>query len=263
MERGAVDAGATVGGLQALLNNKYLWHSDNDLKDRAAFEHGKARAAEVGAGSAAPPPDSGLEPSGYADSGWDKYYFFSVAQGVTKGSIHPTARLGRARPAMAGPQSFKTDAFSKEDLARAEASGVSGVRTSYMEGFNQIPRSRNHGGHGPIEERSTICLAGAAALARSSSGSAGMARSASEPSMATVPNPGRSINRERTAAEILSGTGGLPRSGPHWPPPPGQNRPDPVATRKQLFQGNHRSIVDLHARDRQAPAAACYTMTSC
>jgi hypothetical protein len=224
-------------------SDKYFLFSDSSCKNRVAFEKSKNRRIDPNI-----EPEPSIEPSGFTGSGWDKYYFFSVAQGVIKGNIYSTARKGRARPAMSGPQTFKWESFSPEDLQRAKAKGETGVRTCYGDSFCQLPRSKTHE-HGPIEERSVIDMAKTSgATAFGSSGN--LARSASDPTL-----------RARKTAEIMAGTGHLPRSGPHWPPP-GRERPDPLKTRQQLMQGAHRTIVDLHARDRQAPAAFGHTLTT-
>lgn len=47
-----------------------------------------------------------------------RYYFFSnpaSCAGPGKGNLHPTARQGRNRPAMNGPQTFAVEAFTPEE----------------------------------------------------------------------------------------------------------------------------------------------------
>jgi hypothetical protein len=210
---------------------KYQNFSDPAIKDRLAFL--AAQAGKV----PKPPP---VEPSGFTPSGWDKYYFFSDPYQATM--LHPTAFKGRMRPAMAGPQTMNVEAFSKEDLAEArKRMGGKGARTAYTETFSQFPRSRI-AQSGPVP---AVLDEPKAPLGTN------LARTASEPML-----------RERTAADILLGTAApLKRSGPHWPPRSGV-RPDPVETRRQLFQGTHKTIVDLHSQDRQAPATCNYVITS-
>merc|ERR1719343_741482 len=108
--------------------DKYQNFSDPAIKDRLAFL--AAQAGKV----PKPPP---IEPSGFTPSGWDKYYFFSDPAQATM--LHPTAYKGRARPAMAGPQTFNVEAFSPEDLAEAKRrmSGKAS-RTSYTDAYTQI-----------------------------------------------------------------------------------------------------------------------------
>merc|ERR1712232_1476564 len=65
----------------------------------------------------------------------------------------------------------------------------------------------------------------------------------------------------RTAVDIIAGKPQAVRTGPHWPPP-GKERPDPIKTRANLFQGSHRTFVDHHQRDRQAPVGWQYTLTN-
>lgn len=230
----------------ALGTDKHFLFSDSSCSNRVAFEKSKNKILDPNA-----EVEPSIEPSGFTGSGWDKYYFFSVAQGVTKGNIHSTARRGRARPSMSGPQTFKWESFSAEDLARAKAKGQTGVRSCYSDNFCQLQRSRTYE-HGPIHERSLICPVMAKTTGSTGFGST-MARSASESTIGAV-------RGERKIAEIMSGTGVLPRSGPHWPPP-GRERPDPVKTRSLLMQGAHRTIADLHAHDRQAPEKFCHTLT--
>merc|ERR1719343_1112168 len=203
--------------------DKYQNFSDPAIKDRLAFLAAKAGKVPK------PPP---IEPSGFTPSGWDKYYFFSDP--FQASMLHPTAFKGRMRPAMAGPQTFNVEAFSKEDLAAArQRMGGKGARTAYTETFSQLPRSRI-AQFGPLNPELD---------APKAEPGANLTRTASEPML-----------RERTAADILLGTTApLRRSGPHWPPQSGE-RPDPLKTRRQLMQGAHRTVVDLHSSDRQAPA---------
>merc|ERR1740139_1216933 len=111
--------------------------------------------------------------------------------------LHPTARNGRMRPAMGGPQTFNVEAYSAEDLAEARTRlGAAG--TIYMENYSNIPRSKPS-------------LADTAASLQGQT----LSHSASEPSL-----------RMRTAAEILcgsrsSGSPSMRRTGPHWPPTDG------------------------------------------
>lgn len=212
--------------------DKYEKFSDPAMRDRIAVLHTREGKVQK------PVP---VEPSGFTPSGWDKYYFFSDPFQATR--LHPTAFKGRMRPAMGGPQTFNVEAFSKADLAEARARmGGKGVRTAYTESYSQLPRSRIAQA-GPLEP---------ALDSPKAEFGANLSRTASEPML-----------RERTAADMLIGTTApLRRSGPHWPPADGM-RPDPLKTRQQLMQGAHRTIVDLHSSDRQAPRSLHYTITNC
>jgi len=218
-----------------LHDDKYMWFSDaSAMKDRLAF-------SGRGPQKVKPIP---VEQSGFTTSGWDKYYFFSVPPGVE--GIHVTAQKGRRRPAMYGPQTFQMEAFTPEQLRAArEQSETQKGRTSYTESYSQIPRSSTYI-HGPIDER----LDSKAFNASASRPSSSLAKVASD-----------SVLDSRTAVEILAGPRLQTRTGPHWPPP-GPERPDPIKTRERLMQGANRTIVDLHARDRQAPRAWQYAVTN-
>lgn len=218
--------------------DKYLFFSDNTTKERTAFH--AARGKRSG-GPSAPQ----LEPSGFAPTGWDKYFFYSIAQTDTVGGIHTTARKGRERPPMQGPQTFQLKAFSNEDFARAQEQRQTGTKTSYTEFFSQLPRSKTHI-HGPIEEREGVPHG----FTYGETGSSMIQRASSESVL------------QKSASQTLAGSGTIRRPGPHWPPAPGADRPDPYKTRTELFQGSHRTIVDHHARDRQAPRAWQYTITT-
>mmetsp|Transcript_96039 Transcript_96039/g.222640 ORF Transcript_96039/g.222640 Transcript_96039/m.222640 type:complete len:238 (-) Transcript_96039:130-843(-) len=237
-----MEKSSSTGSLPPQLrDDKYMWFSDaNAMKDRLAFTGRYGTQTK-------PPP---IEESGFASSGWDKYFFFSVPPGVE--GIHVTSRKGRARPAAYGPQTFQMEAFSPEQLERARKRSTSS-RTTYMESYNQFPRSSTYI-HGPIDERMDLKASlqqplSTAGSSRPSSGT--LARAASE-----------SVLDNRSAVEILAGPTLATRMGPHWPPP-GPERPDPLKTRERLMKGPHRTIVDLHARDRQAPRTWQYTVTNC
>eukprot|EP00438_Fugacium_kawagutii_P004323 Skav229431 [mRNA] locus=scaffold2297:408217:418921:+ [translate_table: standard] len=98
---------------------KYQNFSDSGMRDRVAAVHAGDYTfpKEVD-----PTEDPASQDSGFTSSGWDKYYFFSnpaSCAGPGKGNLHPTARLGRNRPAMNGPQTFTIEAFTPEELKLA------------------------------------------------------------------------------------------------------------------------------------------------
>jgi hypothetical protein len=214
-------------------DEKYANFSDPTIKDRLAFAATTA--------SDQPPKKvkhvSDLEPSGFSSTGWDKYFFFSVSQ-ADNGAIDRTAQRGRARPAMTGPQTFGIEAFSPEDIERARAESK-GLRTTYSDAYSQLPRSRTQE-HGPIAHPTYAPLV---------SPSSTLAKSGSETVLASGVR----------AAHMLAGMPAAKRHGPFWPPP-GPERPDPVKTRAALFEGKHRTIVDLHSSDRQGPPSHHYTL---
>jgi len=183
--------------------DKYEKFCDNTMKDRMAF-----LAAREGKGQKPLP----LEPSGFTPNGWDKYYFFSDPYQAT--NVHPTASKGRMRPAMAGPQTFNIEAFSKEDLAEARKRlGGKAALTSYAQSFSQIQVA-------PSLLNNQTRIVG------------GMLRTSSAPFL---------DSRARTSQDVLMGStsGASPtkrRSGPHWPPADGVP-PDPMKTRHQLRNG--------------------------
>ncbi|CAL1146090.1 unnamed protein product [Cladocopium goreaui] len=224
-----------------------------------------------------PTEDPALQHSGFTSSGWDKYYFFSnpaSCAGPGKGNLHPTARLGRNRPAMNGPQTFTIEAFTPQ-AARADPPSrrqelklaririeKKGARTTYAESYSQFAQAV-HGSFGrflgtwsstsvmgPIERPSGHrIMKQAAATGQSISD--------------TLQQAGLgALNRSASASEILAGPICAPHMGPHWPPP-GPERPDPLKTRKELMAwGDHRTFVELHAKDRKAPDEIFYTITS-
>lgn len=221
---------------KVMLEDKYGYFGDQTMKDRVAFathKHNKVKAE--------PLP---IEPSGRSDTGWDKYFFFSNAAG----SIGPTARKGRSRPAATGPCTFRTEAFSKEDLAierkRIEALGP---RTSYGESFSQFPRTTQaeygppgecHGSHGGM--------------------TAEQRHAASAPALEKLANiPDERIMAAHEFLDRVRPEGRVIRAGPMWPPPTAA-RPDPIQSRLALFRGVSRSIVDLNASDRKAPVSVHY-----
>mmetsp|Transcript_73896 Transcript_73896/g.153965 ORF Transcript_73896/g.153965 Transcript_73896/m.153965 type:complete len:220 (+) Transcript_73896:217-876(+) len=211
---------------------KYQNYSDPAMRDRIAFR-------EVFAGSANAQPVQ-PEPSGFTSSGWDKYYFFSDPYQGT--FLHPTAVKGRLRPSMAGPQTFCIESFTKDDLQEAgRRLAGRGNRSAYSESFSQLPRTRI-AVHGPMDLKYDEPKAEHGTT---------LTRQLSEP-----------LIRERTAADILLGTTRpLKRTGPHWPPATAE-RPDPVKVRAELMGHVHRTLDDLHSRDRQAPGTCNYTITN-
>ncbi|CAE8596607.1 unnamed protein product, partial [Polarella glacialis] len=160
--------------------------------------------------------------------------------------LHPTARQGRGRPAMIGPQTFTIEAFTPEEFAAARVRlEKKGARTSYTDSFSQIPRSK-------IAEKGPVHHTSGAELLKASQalgGSGTLSQSASS-----------TLRPSQRVTELLAGPIVAHRSGPHWPPP-GPERPDPVKTRAALFQGEIRTNADLHAKDRKAPGPVAYTMT--
>mmetsp|Transcript_3569 Transcript_3569/g.10347 ORF Transcript_3569/g.10347 Transcript_3569/m.10347 type:complete len:229 (-) Transcript_3569:47-733(-) len=217
---------------------KYANYSDNGTKDKMAFL--AARAAKE-RGHAGPPPEVG-EPSGFTAEGWDKYFFFSVPADVTQ-ACHITARKGRSRPSMGGPQTFSIPSFSKEDLERAKKTQPT-MRTTYTESYSQFPRSSTQE-HGPVMQH---------ARADHTAAPGTLARIASD-SVLNKPH-------QRSAADMIVGREApLARAGPYWPPPAVHMKPNSLSTRKALFDGvEHRTIVDLHAKDRKAPQCCLYEL---
>jgi hypothetical protein len=216
--------------------DKYQNFSDNTMKDRLAFHSPSGPPQPL-------PDDPSQQESVFTSSGWDKYYYFSdPANGV---GLHPTARQGRNRPSMIGPQTFQTEAFSSEQVAKARSRlEKKGARTTYTDSYSQIPRSST-AMFGPVPEVRGHDLKGSLSLGQPSA----LARSASH-----------TLMREPSASELIAGPLTAMRLGPHWPPP-GPERPDPIKTRQMLFQGTIRTVVDLHATDRKAPGAMAYTFT--
>lgn len=226
-----------------LLDDKYRYFSDNGIKDRVAHLAAKNNP-NLGQTSV-----STLEPSGRAPSGWDKYYFFSVP---ADGSVHVTARRGRSRPAATGPQTFQTEAFTPEQMARERkrADGLGG-RTSYGEFFSQFQRSGTVN-HGRPDEKGPHPLT---TYDRPSSGSSGaLAKSASDSFL-------QRSSPQMAAHSLLGTTENRNRLGPHWPPPT-KERPDSLKTRKAYFQGPHRTFVDLYSTDRPAATSTNYHITN-
>eukprot|EP00441_Pelagodinium_beii_P025280 CAMPEP_0197656992 /NCGR_PEP_ID=MMETSP1338-20131121/44303_1 /TAXON_ID=43686 ORGANISM="Pelagodinium beii, Strain RCC1491" /NCGR_SAMPLE_ID=MMETSP1338 /ASSEMBLY_ACC=CAM_ASM_000754 /LENGTH=233 /DNA_ID=CAMNT_0043233265 /DNA_START=83 /DNA_END=784 /DNA_ORIENTATION=+ len=227
--------------------DKYAIFGDNTMKDRVAFAH----AHEIQHTEAPAEEDPSQQKSGFTSEGWDKYYFFSnpaKCAGPGQGNLHPTARQGRNRPAMIGPQTFTIEAFTPEELRKARIKiEAKGARTTYTESYTQIPRSST-AMLGPVEQPT-----GPHILA--------MAKASGQSVSDTLTSAGfESLGRSLSATEILAGPKTAKRMGPHWPPP-GPERPDPIKTRAQLMGGAHRSIDDLHAKDRKAPDAYHYTLT--
>eukprot|EP00435_Cladocopium_sp_Y103_P002702 s116_g1.t1 len=219
--RSALVRGPRESGNMAKVKSeeKYQNFSDSGMRDRVAAVH----AAEYSMPKEVDPTeDPALQDSGFTSSGWDKYYFFSnpaSCAGPGKGNLHPTARLGRNRPAMNGPQTFTIEAFTPEELKLARIRiEKKGARTTYAESYSQLPRSSTSV-MGPIERPSgNRIMKQAAATGQSVSDTlqqAGMG----------------ALNRSASASEILAGPICAPRMGPHWPPP-GPERPDPLKTRK-------------------------------
>jgi len=187
----------------------------------------------------------GLEPSGPCE-GWDKYYFFSVPAGGS--SIPPTAMLGRRRPAAHGPQTFNTEAFSKEAMAtfarRVEAKGQGGTRSSYNELFSQLPRSATAELGLPQYESQPF------KITASNSKSPGTLMRAASESLLHPPPPKMRMSVEPQERQRL---------GPHWPPKT-EVRPNSLLTREQLFPGGHRTYVDLYSQDRPAARGFGYSV---
>eukprot|EP00440_Ansanella_granifera_P026512 gb/GFBE01028796.1/.p1 GENE.gb/GFBE01028796.1/~~gb/GFBE01028796.1/.p1 ORF type:complete len:236 (+),score=47.47 gb/GFBE01028796.1/:1-708(+) len=229
-------------------DEKYQNFGDNTMKDRVAFAH----AHEFTYSEPGPEDDPTQQKSGFTSEGWDKYYFFSNpanCSGPGKGNLHPTARQGRNRPAMIGPQTFTIEAFTPEELLRARQKiEKKGARTSYTESYSQFPRSSTSV-LGPVEIPN-----GPEILSRSKKSGQSVSDTLTQAGCGA-------LNRSLSATEILAGPLTAQRMGPHWPPPTAE-RPDPIKTRQALMQGGqHRTIVDLHAKDRKAPNAHAYTLT--
>lgn len=219
------------------MDDKYQNFGDNTMKDRVASQYKLTRSES----------DVLVAPSVFTSSGWDKYYFFSVPAG--NADIHVTARKGRSRPAMYGPQTFQTEAFSPEEVAKARARlEGKGARTTYTESYSQLPRSTT-AMLGPIDRAVASGM-----KADSAVGSPGSSRVLTRAASDTMLS-------EKLAGEYLAGAPSAHRAGPFWPPP-GPERPDPLKTRKQLFQGTHRTIADLYARDLKPAPSYSYALTN-
>jgi hypothetical protein len=224
-------------------DERYLNFSDNTMKDRLAAHaasqaraSGKSRKPALGASSLQ------LEPSGPCE-GWDKYYFFSVPAGGTV--IPPTAMLGRRRPAMHGPQTFCTEAFSKEVVARERGRiEKRGARTCYTEFFSQFPRSSTaERGLPPYEGQ------GFSTTQHNAASPGTLMRAASD-----------TLLQKRPAAKAIGGEViERERLGPHWPPKT-EERPNHLKTRNSLFPDGHRTFVDLFSADRPAARGHGYTV---
>mmetsp|Transcript_59978 Transcript_59978/g.95244 ORF Transcript_59978/g.95244 Transcript_59978/m.95244 type:complete len:215 (-) Transcript_59978:26-670(-) len=211
------------------------------MKDRLAA-HAASLARERGerVTSTGVSMNRGLEPSGPCE-GWDKYYFFSVPAGGTH--FPPTAMLGRRRPAAHGPQTFCSEAFSKEVIARERGRiEKRGPRTTYAEFHSQFPRS--------------------------STAQKGLPKYEGQKFSATkhdATSPGvlmRAASDTLLQARAPAATGDVrprERMGPHWPPKT-EMRPDSLSTRKQLFPDGHLTFVDLFSADRPAPRGHGYTV---
>ncbi|CAE8627108.1 unnamed protein product, partial [Polarella glacialis] len=240
------------------MDNRYQHFSDNTMKDRVSFNASGGATTRPQNAQAAAEADPSDEPSGFTASGWDKYYFFSDPASATK--LHPTARQGRGRPAMIGPQTFTIEAFTPEEFAAARVRlEKKGARTSYTDSFSQIPRSKI-AEKGPVHHTSgaellklplylDIVTSAQPEASQALGGSGTLSQSASS-----------TLRPSQRVTELLAGPIVAHRSGPHWPPP-GPERPDPVKTRAALFQGEIRTNADLHAKDRKAPGPVAYTMT--
>ncbi|CAE7903290.1 unnamed protein product [Symbiodinium necroappetens] len=230
---------------QPTSEEKYQNFSDSSMRDRVAA----ARSHEYQPPPLSPEEDPSQHPSGFTSSGWDKYYFFSDPANCS-GGLHPTARLGRNRPAMNGPQTFTIEAFSPEELAFARKKiEKKGARTSYTEAFSQFPRNST-AILGPIERATGPHIMKHAAATGQS-----VSDTLSQAGLGT-------LNRSLTAPELMAGPLTAHRMGPHWPPP-GPERPDPLKTRQQLMaMGPHRTFVELHAKDRKAPGEYLYTASA-
>lgn len=221
---------------------KYYYHSDSNLKDRVAQLSAPGNKT-VG---------HGPEPSEFTTKGWDKYFFYSVP--ADNSVVGPTTRLGRSRPAMTGPNTFAIEAFSKEVIARErtriEARG-GGSRTAYTEMFSQLPRAGT-AVNGPLRPHDRLPVA---AKPRFGAPPPSMlAKSASDSVIGKSEGP--------TSADIPIGPNGekmLLRDGPFWPPKE-KMMPDSVVTRQKLFGGEHRSFVDLYAKEIPAAKGFCYTV---
>lgn len=226
---------------------KYQNFADNTMRDRVAFAH----AHEANPKEAGPEEDPSLAKSHFTSEGWDKYYFFSNpanCSGPGKGNLHPTARLGRDRPSMIGPQTFTIEAFSPEELARARVQiEKKGARTTYKDSYSQLPRSSSI--TGPVHP-----LTGPDILHQAKTTGQSVSDTLSQAGLGTM-------TRALSATEILAGPLTAQRCGPHWPPHDGTTRPDPIKTREALMRGPHRTFVDLHAMDRKCPGPCSYTIT--
>jgi len=252
-------------------DERYANFSDNTMKDRlaarAAFlaasrpkNKGSSKADKIRSASKS---TYGLEPSGRCE-GWDKYYFFSVpgAKVATSGPVSKdakdkkpvadiplklsTANMGRNRPAVHGPQTFSSSAFSKEiimrERGRIEKKGGGSMRSDYSDNFGNLPRSTtcelglpNYEGQ-RFEKNASNTI------------SPGMINRSASDSLLQGPPPEMTLSQ---------GTQPRKRMGPYWPPKTEQ-RPDSMTTREALFPGGHRTFVDLNCMDRAAPRGVGY-----
>lgn len=219
---------------------KYYYHSDSTLKDRVAA---LAPSGNKTVGH-------GPEPSEFTTTGWDKYFFYSIP--VDMSICGPTARLGRSRPAMAGPNTFAVEAFSKDVIARERTRiEARGARTSYTEMFSQLPRAGT-ALNGPLRPHDRKPVAAKPRFG------------APPPSMLSKSASDSVIrsNEASKSAEVPTGPNGekqLLRDGPFWPPKE-KMMPDSVITRQKLFGGEHRSFVDLYSKEIPAPRGFHYTV---
>lgn len=230
--------------------DKYLYFSDSNVKDRIAFLAPMHTTTKVKI------PGKELEPSQRC-AGWDKYFFF----GVSDGTITNTARRGRSRPAISGPQTFMTEPFAPEDIARErERIEALGPRTSYTEKFSQFQRSPSSTLGPPGERvppRTPMARVASDSVLGSSSGLLAATHSSEGP-------PGQPhVMAADDLIKALNPYGGhvVERHGPHWPPPT-RERPDSLKTRRGLFRGQHRTLVDLYATDRPSPQTLHYSHTT-
>lgn len=206
-------------------DDKYLYFSDNSIKDRLAFlapMHSTNKKVSL--------PGRDLEPSQRC-LGWDKYFFFSS----TDGHVNNTARRGRNRPAMGGPQTFMTEPFTPEVIARERGRiEALGPRTVYTESFGAKVAATQPRPSAPAE------APGERRPPRTP-----MARVASDSVLARPPGsrpspeePAAGVPHVMAADELARainphGDQTISRHGPHWPPP-GRERPDSLKTRRRL-----------------------------
>merc|ERR1711957_247253 len=131
--------------------------------------------------------------------------------------------------------------MGEKEKQRLEGRG--GARTSYTEFYSQFRRAGT-AENGPPGEKAYRRDGDSRPATGAGSGEK-LARAASDGilarTLAKPPSP-----RVMAAEAFLDKSHGVViRHGPYWPVPASQVKPDSISTRKDLFQGDHKSIVDL------------------
>eukprot|EP00746_Dinoflagellata_sp_MGD_P162291 gnl/MRDRNA2_/MRDRNA2_89782_c0_seq1.p1 gnl/MRDRNA2_/MRDRNA2_89782_c0~~gnl/MRDRNA2_/MRDRNA2_89782_c0_seq1.p1 ORF type:complete len:227 (+),score=23.54 gnl/MRDRNA2_/MRDRNA2_89782_c0_seq1:68-748(+) len=209
---------------------RYFYFTDNSMQKRVRDEG--PRGGRKKKNAVVDDPLAQLdqpEESIRAESGWDKYFFFSVT--ADKGIVSKAARMGRSRPAKTGPQTFLLEDFSPEEFAKAKNSRGAAQFSMYSQSYSQLPRSSTIlQGTGSQSMMPTIKDLQAPLWTTSDRGVRRAAAQEAKPAS----------NSEKGERQLVADY--------------------PTTMTPHIFPTGHKTFVELFATDKPAPRGVTYTI---